>query len=107
MASLILTKGEKLIITRRRAGKNQTEAAKDFGVHRDTYAQWEKDITNTAPDVSLTEPLKAFEACYLLRRRSNKTQKQLADALHLSRMTVNSMELGKVNYSQLSTFWGI
>ncbi len=51
MASLILTKGEKLIITRRRAGKNQTEAAKDFGVHRDTYAQWEKDITNTAPDV--------------------------------------------------------
>ncbi len=101
-----LTRGEKLAVTRRREGLSQGDAANHYNVSPDTYHKWENDINSTAPSVEVVE-LSTHEVCYLLRRRSKLTQKQIAALMGTSRVTVNRMENGEVSAAPLAVFWEV
>ena len=63
-----------------------------------------------AETFKLTEPrfiyyLYQSEICYLLRRRSGKTQKSHADEMGISRYWFAMMELGKVPCKSLTEYW--
>lgn len=101
-----LTASEKLAISRRRENKTQLQKAQEYGIHFDTYGNWERDLVINIPDVELSYPLQTHEVCYILRRRSGKTQQQVAKELNMSRVSVNLMEKGKISVLSLASYWG-
>lgn len=101
------TKGESLIIWRRRKGFNQVQAAAEFEVHPDRYRDWEADKRLEHQPRQHLGPLKPHEVCYLLRRRENKTQREVAQAIGLTRLWLIKMELGEANPERLLEYWGI
>ena len=105
-AVLTPTKGESLLLHRRRKGLNQIEAAKEYDVHVDKYRDWEADRRpDDQPRRRLGE-LKPHEVCFLLRRRAGKTQREVAAALGCTRLWVIQMEDGKAPVERLREYWG-
>lgn len=105
-AVLTPTKGESLLLHRRRKGLNQIEAAKEYDVPVDKYRDWEADRRlDDQPRRHLGE-LKPHEVCFLLRRRSGKTQREIAAALGCTRLWVIQMEDGKAPVERLREYWG-
>lgn len=102
---LKLTRGEALLVERRRRGLNQVLAAADWKVHPDKYREWEADRREDVPEVNVGE-LKPHEVCYLKRRRSGKTQREIAAALGVTRLWVITMEDGKAPVDRLVEYWG-
>jgi transcriptional regulator with XRE-family HTH domain len=98
-----LTKGERLVIWRRRLRYKQKEAAAYFAVTVDTYADWEKGRREDVPVIRL-EP-RPFELCYVLRRRARMTQKALAAQLGMTRLWVIKMEEGSAPVERLRAYW--
>ena len=101
------TKGESLVIWRRREGFNQVQAAHQYAVHPDIYREWEADRRSHDQPFYHAGALKPHEVCYLLRRRDNKTQREVAQAIGLTRLWLIKMELGEANPERLLEYWGI
>ncbi len=101
------TRGEILLLYRRRKGLNQIDAAKEYGVHPDHYRDWEADRRlDDQPQQHLGQ-LSHNEICYLLRRRSGKTQREVAAAIGCTRLWLIRMEKGKAPIDRLRQYWGI
>lgn len=100
------TKGESLLLHRRRKGLNQIEAAKEYGVPPNRYREWEADCRLDDQPLQRLGQLKPHEVCLLLRRRSGKTQREIAAALGCTRLWVIQMEGGKAPVERLREYWG-
>lgn len=97
-----LTFGERHWLRRKRLKEDQHAAARRIGVTRWVYQKYiEKSTKNPRPFV-----LADHEWCSLLRRRANKSQKEIAEKLGISRFYVNRMEVGLENCERLLTYWG-
>lgn len=100
-----LTTSETLLLHRRRQGKSQADAAGDFKVPVSRYVAWETGrlpFTGRLP--KLSAPLK-HEVCFLKRRRTGKTQEELADELGFSKYWIRLMEQGQVSSTSLERYW--
>jgi hypothetical protein len=105
-ATVTPTRGESLLLWRRRKNLNQVEAAKEYGVPPDRYREWEADRRlDDQPRRHLGE-LKPHEVCFLLRRRAGKTQREVAAAIGCTRFWVIKMEGGKAPVERLREYWG-
>lgn len=105
-ATVTPTHGESLVIWRRRKRLNQIEAAQEFNVHVDKYRDWEADKGETVPRRHLGK-LKTHEACFLLRRRADMTQRELAVRLGCTRLWLIQMENGTAPTDRLKQFWKV
>lgn len=101
------TKGESLIIWRRRQGFNQVQAAAEYNVHPDRYRDWEADKRTEDQPRQHLGPLKPHEVCYLLRRRADKTQREVAADIGMTRLWVIKMEEGTAPVERLREYWGV
>lgn len=99
-----LTRGERLLIKRRRTGESQVEAAARFGVSLYNYRQWETD-TLKAPHKLGLGTLEPFEACFITRRRTERSAADVAKAVGVSRWWFCQMERGDVDATRLVSFW--
>lgn len=99
-----LTRGEILVIRRRRANVSQTDAAIRWGVGRKLYSKWELDEIQ-GPDVDLVEPLEAWERAFIHRRRAGMSRATLARALGLSEFWITQMERGREPCDRLTEYW--
>lgn len=107
MAAIVTpTRGESLVLWRRRKGLNQVQAAAEYGVHPDRYRDWEADKRDDPPRQHLGQ-LKPHEVCYLLRRRAGKTQREVAASIGMTRLWVIKMEEGTAPIERLREFWGV
>lgn len=95
---------ESLILHRRRRNLNQFEAADLFGVTYDAYREWERKGSEMGPRQQVGH-LKPYEVCYLQRRRTGKTQKEIAKTIGTSRLWVLRMEAGQAPVGRLRDFW--
>ena len=100
------THGELLLIWRRRKRLNQREAARALQVSLDSYREWEGDLRAGQPRKLIRE-LTAAERCVIARRRSKRTQKEVAASLGVTRVWVNRMERGLEGAEVLRDFWGV
>jgi DNA-binding XRE family transcriptional regulator len=99
-----LSKGERLLIDRRRRGERQGKAASRLKVPLSRYSLWERDLLDGAPKVSLGQ-LKAHERCVIYRRRCGKSQVEVAQELEVCRWWLNQMEAGTVDCTPLACYW--
>lgn len=99
-----LTRGERLVIARRRDDQSQSEAAEDHGVSRKLYAQWERDEV-PGPEVVGLGALKPHEQCFLARRRSGFSREEVAHAIDCSAFWVTQMERGRRKCDRLLNYW--
>lgn len=106
MANITLSKGESLLIWRRRQGLNQIEAAAEYKVHPDHYRDWEMDKREDVQRRQLGQ-LRPHEICFVLRRRAGKTQREVAAALGCSRLWLIHIENGSAPVERLCDFWGV
>ena len=97
------TRGERLLITRRRRGEKQYQAAWRLSTTHSMYAKWERDIV-PGPHVKIGR-LEPHERCLLYRRRAGFTQAQVAEGLDMCRYWVNLMETGQVSCDDLLWYW--
>lgn len=106
---LSLTKGERLLISRRRAHESQSVAARRYGLSRNRYGEMERDADAISDNFSVPEvgQLSVEEKCLILRRRSERTQEDCAAELGVTRFWYNQMEMGNVPSRDLASFWGI
>jgi transcriptional regulator with XRE-family HTH domain len=98
-----LTRGERLLLERRRHGESQRAAADRHGVSRYRYRRWEAD-EDAGPRVAL-ERLRAYERCFLQRRREGLRLAELAHEAGLSRWWLCQMEYGAAPAGRLVRFW--
>ena len=103
-----LTKGERLLIWRRREGHTQREAAKLLGMGMKRYTHIERgERRDELPArTSLFGELQSHEICFLLRRASGRTIPECAAEAGVSRYWYNLMEQGKVCSDRLFKYWG-
>ena len=101
-----LTPREKLNLHRRRLGFSQEQMAALFGIHRETYGRIERGQVPQVDDVvDDLGGLLDHEKCYILRRRSGRTQIECAQEMGVTRFWFNQMEIGKVSCEPLIEFW--
>lgn len=98
-----LTRGERVLLQRRRAGQSQRDAAEGHKVSLYCYRRWEVDEDET-PEVVLNNLL-GFEACFFRRRRAGMSLKFLAEAMRVSRWWLCQMEHGRATTDQLIKYW--
>ncbi len=101
-----LTRGESLLLKRRRLGIGQAEMARKWGVSRNTYNRWEQS-SDQPIQLEKIEDIKPHEKCLILRRRRGRTQEEIADHLGISRVWVTRMESGEEDCSRLMKLWGL
>mgnify|MGYP006430020279 FL=1 len=89
-----LTKGERLLLDRRRRGVSQPEAQP--GVPVDVYRRWETDQFVNEWNVPLIQidEIQAHEQLLLVRRRLGKNQTEMAEALNVSVAWLKVLETG-------------
>ena len=104
-AELKPTRGESLLLERRRKAENQLQAAVRYGVHVDTYRAWETDERPEDVPQYNAGHLKPHEVCLLRRRRAGKTQREVAAAIGMTRLWVMKMELGEASIDRLKGYW--
>ena len=100
-----LTKGERLMIQRRRDNRSQSEMATFLGVSLYRYRLWEAgEGLADAPLLALGR-LRDFEACVIRRRRAGVDAKELAQELNVSRWWLTQMEYGQAPADRLVSYW--
>lgn len=99
-----LTRGERLLINRRRKGQTWYQAAEARNIPGKRYRLQEADKVPNAPFVPANH-LTKLEKCFLQRRRWKITQKALGEDLNLSRAWVNQMENGSADPARLIYYW--
>ena len=106
--TLKLEPNEQLLIWRRRLDWDQTRAAKYFKCSLFNYklAEYGKLEKFKYPkeDKSIY-PLADFEKCFIYRKRANKTQREIANSLKISREWFRLQEQGKVSCTKLLSYW--
>lgn len=107
MAVITPTRGESLLLWRRREGLNQTQAAAAFEVHVDKYREWEADRSPADQPRKHLGQLKPHEVCLLKRRRAGITQREVAAEIGCTRLWVIQMENGDAPTERLCEFWGV
>ena len=103
---LVLTPSEKLVLWRRRKEWNQKTAAAFYLVPLFTYKFAEmgksKDFKFKKIELNTLEP---HEKCFIWRRRSKKTQEEIAREMGRGRYWVRLQELGRVSSKELFNYW--
>lgn len=99
-----LTKGERLIVARRRAGEGQGQAARRHGISHTRYSRWERDLDDSAPNVLIGQ-LQPHERCLLLRRRVGYGQDRVAQEMGVCKEWLRQMEKGVGNCARLVQYW--
>ena len=99
-----LSRGERLLVDRRRRAESQVAAAERCGVSLYNYRQWETGDVR-APDEIPLGRLEPFERCVLTRRRDGRTMSSIASALGVCRWWLCQMERGEVDAGRLVSFW--
>lgn len=100
-----LTRGQRLLVDRRRRGETQRVAAARHEVSLYSYRRWELDAEDSdAPTVAIGS-LKPHERCHLLRIRRGTSVQDLAADLGVSRWWLIQMEQGKVDATRLVVYW--
>lgn len=101
---------EKLFLWRKRLNKNQAVMAEDLGLSVREYLAAEHGLNallcgdvSGAGDVEAT--LSDRERCVLARRRAGLTQREVAEALGVHRVSVVQMEKGVVSCERLLIYW--
>ena len=101
-----LTRGERLYLTRRRAGRTRGEAASARGVSIYQYVRWERDEDSSViPLVSSLGTLSPGEQLHLLRRRRDWTVRQLSKRTGLSEGWIREVEHDRGGSERLGDFW--
>ena len=103
-----LTKGERLLLDRRRLQMTQMQYAKLLGVPLGSYKRAERDEGTgrwEIPDPALRR-IEPREACLVKRRRSGKTIDEIAQEIKRSKWWVCLMERGKAPDASLREYWG-
>lgn len=101
-----LTDGERLTIWRRRENLSQTDAAKRLKVTPAVYGRMERDLEKATHKPSLGA-LQLHERCFIIRRRNDYAQLQVAKAIGVCRWMVVQMERGTADPSALANWWGL
>ena len=100
-----LTLSERLLLSRRRDGNTQTQAAAKWGISEWDYRMRESGQRNDeCPPVRL-QGVQPHEACFLMRRRAGIKRTELANTMDVSCWWLTQMERGKVNPKRLIEFW--
>jgi len=100
---MYLAAHEKVLIHRRRQGKTQAVAAEEHGVPVGHYIRWENG-TWWCPFTPRVQKLTNQEKCFIMRRRANMTQSEVANLLSCSTRWVTMMEVGRAPVRQLREF---
>lgn len=99
-----LSRGERLLVKRRREAMSQVDAAERFRVSLYHYRGWETDTRECPHEVAVGR-LELFEQCFILRRRSGLRMRKIAGKIGVSRWWVCQMERGEVDARRLVSFW--
>lgn len=109
-----LSTPECLAIHRRRNGLSQVAYARELRISLDAYRQIETGVTqltffnlkrklNIQPPKVM--PLKQYEICFVLRRRSGLTIGQLSARCGLGSWLITQIERGRENAAPLFHYW--
>ena len=102
-----LTRGEKLLLVRRRAGKTQVHEARANGVSLHEYRAWEKDSgVYDIPQVGIGK-VASHEVCFLARHRAGMTVASVAEEVGVCRWWCSQMERGTVCADRLLAYWNV
>ncbi len=99
-----LTKGERLLLERRRAGEPLEAAAARHGVTLYRYRLWERDEDDGAPRVPVGR-VEYHEAARLMRGRVGASVRELAELVGCSPYWLTRMEAGEAPVDRLRDFW--
>lgn len=100
-----LTRGERLVLARRRAQKTQIEAARMHGVSIYQYGRWERgEDVDTVPGCNLGR-LRDYEICYVLRMRRGIPVGTLARRIGVSRWWLTQIEYGRAPAEVAVAHW--
>ena len=99
-----LNASERFLIERRRKGLGRDAAGRPYKVNGRIYGAWENGQGDMPKAPSVTG-LTAAERCLIMRRRSGKTQEQVAKELKCSRFWVRLMEKGRAPCDDLTWYW--
>lgn len=98
-----LTRGERLLIVRRREGSTAADCAAGCGVSLYRYKRWERDQED-GPACAVGR-LAAHEGALVLRRRAGLSVAELAAAVGVSAYWLSLMERGQAPASRLEAYW--
>ena len=103
---LILSPGEQLLIWRKRQKWNQATAAKHFkrSLFHLKLAEYDKIDNFKYPKLDLGE-LAPHERCLIYRKRSGKTQEEIAPFIGIGRYWLQLQERGVVSCHRLLGYW--
>ena len=104
-----MTKGQKLLLERRRQELTQANMALVYGVPHGVYGRWERDLPtpgHKAPNIRLVA-LQKHEQCLVARLQRGWTQQQLSEASGYCKHWISLMERGVVHPTPLVQFWGL
>lgn len=105
---------ERALIARRRLGWSQLQMARAMGLRPRQYVLFEAGKPSCCSrgwlrahgvDIGRVGKLRTYERCVIMRRRSGKTQAQVARELGCSRRWVTLMELGRAPCDDLTWYW--
>ena len=99
-----VTDGERLLIERRRADQNQTQAAASYDVSEWQYRQCEADESDRIPRTTIGK-LRDYESAMLMRRRQGMKRTELAAELGISGWWLTRMERGQIPADRLVNYW--
>ena len=105
---LTLTKGERLLLDRKRRAETQAQAAVRYNVSPKIYGLWERDQYEASMGIDtsfLLGRLKPHERCLIRRRREQLTQGALAKRMGCSRWWLLRMEQGEAPVRDLVEYW--
>lgn len=100
-----MTRGERRLIVRRRAGRSQREMAELHDVSLYFYRKMERDPRKGPPPDLLGGPLGAHERLFLLRRRAGLAVRDVAERMGVSPWWVTQMERGTAPVDRLAAWW--
>lgn len=98
-----LTRGERLLVLRRRHGLRQNAEARARGISLYRYRAWELDMGD-APKVGIGA-LRPHERLFIARRRYGVSLRDLADESGLSVNWICRIERGDAPPEALERFW--
>lgn len=100
---------EKLFIWRKRLDKNQAAMAEELGLSVREYLAVEQGLSAFEPSglEGVQGTLTDRERCVLARRRAGLTQRKVAEALGVHRVSVVQMEGGLISCERLMEYWSV
>ena len=98
-----LTRGERLLVYRRRYNGTQADEAQHYDTSLYQYRQWETDQQDgPAPSLGTLRP---HEQCLIKRTRSGKSVNDLARVIGICSWWLTQMERGDAPVERLLAHW--